>query len=379
MCASINIPPTRPLPALFTSTATVTATSTSGSPGPSQHLSTGAIVGITIAAAVIGLILAGLLFFLIRRRRDRHDPHRPLRQKTSSVPMSCAPFPERNGYSNIEDEGRVRRMAALHQDNGTLASAGGIGMSSPEVTPPRGGRRIDNSSSSEANVLSSPEGGSPLMGTLPPPPPASPTKAAGGWGATAGAAAGAAVIGAAVARSTGSGNGKRLSRSSTNLSSGSPGDVSEAASVAEVPDHYSGNIIQRQSDVVALWSYTPRLADEMALERGDVVRIENLYDDNWAIGRKFKSKIWDMGDVASSSQRDSGIGTSHRESTSTAHRISLERAASGEPPATRSSDKGKEKETFTDSGSVKAFPMVCVCHRDAWAEVTPPRLSRLGC
>ena len=375
MCASINIPPTRPLPALFTSTATVTATSTgtASSSGPSQHLATGAIVGITIAAAIAGLVLAGLLFFLLRRRRDRHDPHRPLRQKTSSVPMSCAPFPERNGYSNIDDDGRVRRMAAMHQDNGTLASTGVVGMSSPEVTPPRGGRRIDNSSSSEANVLSSPEGGSPLMmGTLPPPPPASPTKAAVGWGATAGVAAGAAAVGAAVARSTGSGNGKRGSRSSTNLSSGSPGDVSEAASVAEIPDHYSTYVIQRQSDVVALWSYTPRLADEMALERGDVVRIENLYDDNWAIGRKFKSKVWDMGDVASSSQRDSGIGTSHRESTSTAHRISLERAASGEPPGTQSSDKGKEKETFTDSGSIKAFPIVCVCHRDAWAEVIFP-------
>jgi hypothetical protein len=236
---------------------------------------------------------------------------------------------------------------------------------------------MDNSSSSEANPLSSPEPGSPLMiGTLPPPPPASPTKG-GGWASTAGVAAGAAIVGAAVARSSGSGNGKRGSRSSTNLSSGSPGDVSEAASVAEVPDHYSTNIIQRQSDVVALWSYVPRLADEMALERGDVVRIENLYDDNWAIGRKFKTKIWDMESDTRSSQRDSGIGTSHRESTSTAHRISLERAASGEPPTTRSSDKGKEKEkegSFTDSGSIKAFPMVCVCHREAWADVTPPHL-----
>ena len=107
------------------------------------------------------------------------------------------------------------------------------------------------------------------------------------------------------------------------------------------------------------------LADEMALERGDVVKIENLYDDNWAIGRKLKTKVWDMVDVGSS-QRDSGIGTSHRESSSTAHRVSLETPI--EPP--RSSGKGKEKE-ISDTGSVKAFPMVCVCHRDAWAEVCP--------
>jgi hypothetical protein len=149
----------------------------------------------------------------------------------------------------------------------------------------------------------------------------------------------------------------------------SPGtEGSEAASVSEVADHYSTNMIVRQSDVVALWTYTPRLADEMALERGDVIRIENLYDDNWAIGRKLKVKIWDLPEERST-ERDSGIGTSHRESSSTAHRVSSEIPI--EPPGT-SSDKGKEKETFSETGSVKAFPMVCVCHRDAWAEVLIP-------
>jgi hypothetical protein len=243
-------------------------------------------------------------------------------------------------------------MAALH--------TGGPVFSSPEITPPRTDRtrRTDNSSSSENNPLSSPEGGSPLMiGTLPPPP-GSPTRPGGGW--TTGAAAAGVIAGAAIAGS----GGKRGSKTPTTLSS-TPGDGSEAASVSEVADHYSSNTILRHTDVVALWTYTPRLADEMALERGDVVKIENLYDDNWAIGQKLKTKIWDMVEVGSS-QRDSGIGTSHRESSSTAHRASLE--APPEPP--RSSGKGKEKET-SDAGSIKAFPMVCVCHRDAWAEVTP--------
>lgn len=360
-CSSINIPPTRPLPTIFTSTVTASATGTNtskpptgGSPG--QHLSTGAIVGISIAAAIVGLILAGLCFFFCLRRRS-DDSNHSLRQKTSQVPMSCGPFPERNGYANIEDETRVRRMAALH--------SGAPVFSSPEITPPRTERtgRTDNSSSSENNPLSSPEGGSPLMmGTLPPRP-GSPTRQGVGW--TAGAAAAGVVAGAAIAGSRSGNGGKRGSKTSTTFSSTSPGEGSEAASVSEVADHYSTNTILRQSEVVALWTYTPRLADEMALERGDVVKIENLYDDNWAIGRKLKSKIWDMVDVGSS-QRDSGIGTSHRASSSTAHRASLEAAL--EPP--QSSDKGKEKEV-SDAGSVKAFPMVCVCHRDAWAEVIP--------
>ena len=326
---------------------------------------------------VAGVALAGLLLFLCLRHRKQSQQDRPLREKTSTVPMSCGPFPERNGYENLEDSSRVRRMEALH------TSAGGI-MSSPEITPPRtersSTRRVDTSSAEENNALSSPEGGSPLMlGTLPPPPPLgatyggsvppSPTRHEG----LREAALGAAAIGAAAAAaSRGNNGGKRGSRTSTTLSSMSPAatsEGSEAASVSVVSDHYSSNQIVRQSDVVALWSYTPRLADEMALERGDVVRIENLYDDGWALGRKLKTKVWDLGADERSTERDSGIGTSQRESTSTTHRISLEQPP--EPPGTgtsRSSEKGKEKE---EVGSIKAFPMVCVCHRDAWAEVLP--------
>jgi hypothetical protein len=110
----------------------------------------------------------------------------------------------------------------------------------------------------------------------------------------------------------------------------------------------------------------------MALERGDVVRIENLYDDGWGLGRKLKTKIWDLPEERST-ERDSGIGTSHRASSSTTYRGSSE----GRP---ETSDKGKEKE-IAENGSVKAFPMVCVCHRDAWAEVPPTTLTWLiiGC
>lgn len=263
----------------------------------------------------------------------------------------------------------MRRMTALHSADM---------LSSPESTPSRRagavvpGRSGDHSSSSEGNVLSSPEpGASPvLLGTLPPPPPvpASPTRGSTmGTGTLleAGLVGAAAVAVGSRGSNNNNNNGKRGSRTSTTLSTLSPGGTegSEAASVSVIADHYSTNAIHPQSDVVALWSYTPRLQDEMALERGDVVRIENLYDDGWALGRKMKTKVWDLPEERAT-ERDSGIGTSHRESGSTAHRISLER----EPPTTSRSDKGKEKE-IPEAGSIKAFPMVCVCHRDAWAEV----------
>jgi hypothetical protein len=179
---------------------------------------------------------------------------------------------------------------------------------------------------------------------------------------------GAAAIAAMGSRGGNGNGGKRGSRTSTTLSTLSPGTEagSEAASVSVVADHYSTNAIVAQSEVVALWSYTPRLQDEMALERGDVVRIENLYDDGWALGRKLKTKVWDLTDDRSTT-RDSGIGTSQRESSSTAHRLSTD-SPPGDPPGTSRSDKGKDKEP-SEAGSIKAFPMVCVCHRDAWAEV----------
>lgn len=377
-CSSINIPPTRPLPPIFTTTSVATITTTSIS--SSKHLSPGAVVGIAISAAVVGLVAAGAILFLyLRRRKSKEDIQRPLRPKTSIVPMSCGPFPERNGYEAIEDGANVRRMTAIH--------TGGAITTSPEVTPPRTERtRRSDNSSSDNNALSSPEGGSPLMiGTLPPPPPIGGGVFSGSIPPsptirpdlveTAAAAGAAAAIGAAVvARGVGSNGGRRGSRTSTNMSSMSPGtDASEAASVSVVADHYSTNSINRNSEVVALWSYTPRLADEMALERGDVVRIENLYDDGWALGRKIKMKVWDLPEERST-ERDSGIGTSQRESSSTAHRISTDSPPN--PPSTRSSDKGKEKDT-SETGSIKAFPMVCVCHREAWAEVSyfPKKLA----
>lgn len=209
-----------------------------------------------------------------------------------------------------------------------------------------------------------------MAGTLPPPPPRGGVYGSGPVTPPrsraereAALAAGAAAVGAAY----GSGNGGR--GESMTMSTLSPGtEASEAASVSTVVDPYSLLPIHQQSDVAALWTYLPRMDDEMPLDRGDVVRIENLYDDGWALGRKLKTKIWDMVDDRST-ERDSGIGTSQRASGSTARRASSDSpTAEGEPPSTSRSDKGKEKEV-SEMGPIRAFPMVCVCHRDAWGEV----------
>ena len=288
--------------------------------------------------------------------------------------MSCGPFPERNGYDPIKDESRVIRMPALHTGETSILDT------SPEITPPRGPMRMDHSSSSEGNALSSPDNGSPLV-TGAPPPPTRPYVSSITSSPTQPGLAEAAMFGAGAAVASTSrtgGNGKRVSRTSTTLSSTSPqsAEASEAASVSVVADHYSTNAILQHSEVVALWSYTPRLGDEMSLERGDVVCIENLYDDGWALGRKLRTKIWDMlsEESRSRSERDSGIGTLHRESTSSGRRGSLEHPST----AGTTSDKGKEKE-IPETGSIKAFPMVCVCHRDAWSEVNPNASSEEQC
>jgi hypothetical protein len=237
---------------------------------------------------------------------------------------------------------------------------------------------MDNSESSDSPPLSSPEpGASPVMaGTLPPPPPRGGLYGSGPVTPPRSRAEREAVLAAGIAAvsassgSRGSGNGNGGKRGSTTLSTLSPSTAaSEAASVSTVVDPYSLLPIHQQSDVAALWTYTPRMEDEMALDRGDVIRIENLYDDGWALGRKLRTKIWDMVDE-SSTQRDSGIGPSQRESGSTARRVSSDLPpAEQDPPSTSRSDKGKEREV-PEMGSIRAFPMVCVCHRDAWGEVS---------
>lgn len=40
----------------------------------------------------------------------------------------------------------------------------------------------------------------------------------------------------------------------------------------------------RGSNVEAIFAYNPSLPDELRLAPGDMVEVENLYDDNWASG-----------------------------------------------------------------------------------------------
>ena len=36
----------------------------------------------------------------------------------------------------------------------------------------------------------------------------------------------------------------------------------------------------------ALWSFLARFKDEMTMEQGDIIQLERIYRDGWALGRK---------------------------------------------------------------------------------------------
>ncbi|OLL26121.1 hypothetical protein NEOLI_000627 [Neolecta irregularis DAH-3] len=127
----------------------------------------------------------------------------------------------------------------------------------------------------------------------------------------------------------------------TETISNSEGDMAE--SMNEYSDHYSSKIITPGSFAAALWTYEPKMADEMALERGDLVKIVAVWNDGWATGIKTSRKIWHQ-DV---------VDREVRESASTMHSAT---------PLLHG-----EEETFVSE--IKAFPLVCVCHKSAWSEI----------
>ncbi|BFZ64324.1 hypothetical protein YB2330_005467 [Saitoella coloradoensis] len=95
--------------------------------------------------------------------------------------------------------------------------------------------------------------------------------------------------------------------------------TTSAALLDRVKDHYSERMIELGSKVCALWGYTPHLADEMYLVRGDTVTITAIWNDGWA----------------------TGIKTSRGEG---------KRASAWSATTAGREDKPR------------AFPMVCVCH-----------------
>jgi hypothetical protein len=113
-----------------------------------------------------------------------------------------------------------------------------------------------------------------------------------------------------------------------------------------VTDLYSYREIAAGTVLVALWSYTPHQLDEMLVRRGNTVIVEDVYDDGWASGHKYHKQIWDI-DAGDSDQ--------------------LLEIVPVDDVGTASD--GIEDEITVVSGA-KFFPLACLCHWQAWKEVS---------
>ncbi|PWN51172.1 hypothetical protein IE53DRAFT_61832 [Violaceomyces palustris] len=196
----------------------------------SSSLSTGQLAGIIVgcilAALVLGAIVA-LLFFKCCRR-DRNDPEA-----------------SRNlVYGGAAQGSHTGEKPWILSDAGTARSDGG----SP-----------------------------PMLGS-----------GAGGDGVKFGAAgAGLMAAGGATIAATAAAEKGRESediRPASAMSGGSGGD-GRGVSIPAIKDQYSSHDICPGETVVAIYPYNATLNDEISLQPDDVITVQRLYDDGWALGK----------------------------------------------------------------------------------------------
>ncbi|KAG5437753.1 hypothetical protein PCANB_000466 [Pneumocystis canis] len=117
-------------------------------------------------------------------------------------------------------------------------------------------------------------------------------------------------------------------------------------------DYYSDHQITRNTEVVALYIYEPKMPDEMILEKGDLIHVISVWDDGWCSGIK-------IGKLNHSNPKKSNISESNIKYLG-------------------NNDKNisESKEEFqTDELIIKVFPLVCVCHKDSWKEINESNIS----
>lgn len=61
----------------------------------------------------------------------------------------------------------------------------------------------------------------------------------------------------------------------------------------DVTDVHSDRIITIGSKIAALESYSARHFDEMSVSYGDLVEVEEIYEDGWILGLKLEGKVWE--------------------------------------------------------------------------------------
>lgn len=102
---------------------------------------------------------------------------------------------------------------------------------------------------------------------------------AAGVGALAGAG-GAAAVGAAAGKGRDS-----VDERPNSAMSGETGTDGRGTTIPAVKDQYSSHDICPGETVVAIYPYNATLNDEITLQPDDVVTVQRLYDDGWALGR----------------------------------------------------------------------------------------------
>lgn len=96
----------------------------------------------------------------------------------------------------------------------------------------------------------------------------------------AAAGAGAGAIGATAIAA-----GKTSEERPNSAMSGDTGTDGRGTSIPAVKDQYSSHDICPGETVVAIYPYNATLNDEITLQPDDVVTVQRLYDDGWALGR----------------------------------------------------------------------------------------------
>ncbi|QSL65976.1 hypothetical protein MERGE_003113 [Pneumocystis wakefieldiae] len=106
--------------------------------------------------------------------------------------------------------------------------------------------------------------------------------------------------------------------------------------VMSMKDYYSDHQITRNTEVIALYIYEPKMPDEMVLERGDIIHVVSVWDDGWCSGIK-------IGKLDNFNTKKNTF---------------------------KNNIKYQQNEL-----TIKVFPLVCVCHKDSWKDAIESDIS----
>ncbi|KAN0064986.1 hypothetical protein ACQY0O_002044 [Thecaphora frezii] len=185
-------------------------------------LSDGQLAGV-IVGCIVGALLLGALLMLLLMRLCRRDRNDTEANRSNNV------------YANAPGGDHVERAWMQSEE----------GIKSPEISSAKGDKF-----------------------------------AAGAAGAGAALAGSATPLGAAAGKGRESVDDRPLS-----AMSGETGTDGRGTTIPAVKDQYSSHDICAGETVVAIYPYNATLNDEISLQPDDVIMVQRLYDDGWALGR----------------------------------------------------------------------------------------------